>query len=97
VNSKEPHIKSLVDKHRGDGKQSTELFNSVVSELLESDKKLPLKTYEHVTGLLSNAVRNYIPKYGRLSTSTFVPFFALMLSNLRKFAIFDIISNICLS
>jgi hypothetical protein len=43
----------------------TELFNSVVSELLESDKKLPLKTYEHVTGLLSNAVRNYIPKYGR--------------------------------
>jgi hypothetical protein len=33
--------------------------------LLESDKKLPLKTYEHVTGLLSNAVRNYIPKYGR--------------------------------
>jgi hypothetical protein len=47
VNSKEPHIKSLVDKHRGDGKQSTELFNSVVSDLLESDKKLPLKTYEH--------------------------------------------------
>jgi hypothetical protein len=32
VNSKEPHIKSLVDKHRGDGKQSTELFNSVVSD-----------------------------------------------------------------
>jgi hypothetical protein len=59
------YIKSLVDKHRGDGKQSTELFNSVVSDLLESDKKLPLKTYEHVTGLLSNAVRNYIPKYGR--------------------------------
>jgi transposase len=27
VNSKEPHIKILVDKHRGDGKQSTELFN----------------------------------------------------------------------
>jgi hypothetical protein len=25
VNSKEPHIKSLVDKHRGNGKQSTEL------------------------------------------------------------------------
>jgi hypothetical protein len=46
VNSKEPHIKSLVDKHRGDGKQSTELFNSVVSDLLESDKKLPLKTYD---------------------------------------------------
>jgi hypothetical protein len=45
VNSKEPHIKSLVDKHRGNGKQSTELFNSVVSDLLESDKKLPLKTY----------------------------------------------------
>jgi hypothetical protein len=42
-----------------------QLFNSVVSDLLESDKKLPLKTYEHVTGLLSNAVRNYIPKYGR--------------------------------
>jgi hypothetical protein len=41
------------------------LFNSVVSDLLESDKKLPLKTYEHVTGLLSNAIRNYIPKYGR--------------------------------
>jgi hypothetical protein len=40
VNSKEPHIKSLVDKHRGNGKQSTELFNSVVSDLLESDKKL---------------------------------------------------------
>jgi hypothetical protein len=29
--------------------------------------------------------------------TTFVPFFALMLSNLRKFVIFDIISNICLS
>jgi hypothetical protein len=33
VNSKEPHIKSLVDKHRGNGKQSTELFNSVVALL----------------------------------------------------------------
>ena len=65
VNSKEPHIKKLVDKHRGNGKQSTELFNSVVSDLLESDKTLSLKTYEHVTGLLSNAIRNYIPKYGR--------------------------------
>jgi hypothetical protein len=30
VNSKEPHIKSLVDKHRGDGKQSTELFNNII-------------------------------------------------------------------
>jgi hypothetical protein len=50
---------------RGNGKQSTELFNSVVSDLLESDKTLSLKTYEHVTGLLSNAIRNYIPKYGR--------------------------------
>jgi hypothetical protein len=48
--------------NRGDGKQSTELFNSVVSDLLESDKKLPLKTYEHVTGLLSNAVKNRINK-----------------------------------
>jgi hypothetical protein len=48
VNSKEPHIKSLVDKHRGDGKQSTELFNSVISDLLESDKKLPLKLHRVV-------------------------------------------------
>jgi hypothetical protein len=32
-----------------------------------------------------------------ISISTLVPFFDLMLSNLRKFVIFDIISNICLS
>jgi hypothetical protein len=30
-----------------------------------------------------------------ISISTLVPFFALMLSNLRKFVMFDIISNIC--
>jgi hypothetical protein len=73
-----PHIKSLVDKHRGNGKQSTELFNSVVSDLLESDKTLSLKTYEHVTGLLSNA------KFLPLGTSS-CNFFSKVISFLIDF------------
>ena len=65
MNSKDEGIKKLIDKHKGEGRDSTDLFNSIVLDLLEKNKAQSIKTYKEIQTLLNSAIRGYIPKLGR--------------------------------
>jgi hypothetical protein len=48
MNSKDEGIKNLIDKHKGEGRDSTDLFNSIVLDLLEKNKAQSIKTYKEI-------------------------------------------------